>query len=367
MSMSDKRGGTLTALADQLPGAPASFLPSAGPASEQVLDLLRNETLTQPFLATLFWHAFVRTHWYGMALGRAGVAGIGQFDRIVVPHDGGNRFDLVVLVPGYEGESVPLLAEADPLDLSFEVSPGPARALARSVRRDDPGFGRRRATRVPPEYQDVLSRAVAEVARVQEFGLVVAPAPDLEPLTGVAAQPAVPVYEADGVTLAASVGVFQRDGARVLATTALHAVKARTTVPVGSGSGTVVGRDPVTDSCLLELDHDPFAGAGFGLNGCSRIRPPRQYIQPAFDGAGSGAQKTTILHGFDESILDVQPFLATKLYTSPDTVPGDSGSALVEPGSDEVLGFAAYRSSITSPQRFSAWVWAEQVYDALGL
>ena len=367
MSMSEQRGGTLTDLADQLPGAPVNFLPDAGPACGQVLDILRNETLTQPFLATLFWHTFVRTRWFGAALGRARVSGIGPFERIVVPHAGGDRYDLVVLVPGYEGETVPVLAEADPFDISFDVSPGPARALAQSVRGSDPGFRGRPTPRVVPEYQELLSQAVAEVARVQEFGLVVAPAPELELLGGVAAQPAVPVYEADGTTLAASVGVFQRDGGRVLATTALHAVKSRQTVPVGTGSGTVLSRDPVTDSCLLELDHDPFTGAGYGVNGCSRIRPPRQYIQTAFDGAGSGAQKTTTLHGFDESILDLQPFLATKLYTHPDTVPGDSGSALVEPSSDEVLGFAAYRSSMTSAQRFSAWVWAEQVYDALGL
>jgi hypothetical protein len=363
MSMSEQRGATLTDLADRLPRASASFLPSAGPASAQVYDELRNETLTQPFLATLFWHTFVRTRWFGAALGHAGVSGMGQFERIVVPHAGGDRYDLVVLVPGYQGEAVPVLAEADPFDLSLGVSPGSARSLARSARGTESGFGRR----FPSDYQELLSQAVAEVARAQEFGMVVAPAPDLEPLGGVATQTAVPVYEADGVTLAASVGVFQRDGGRVLATTALHAVKSRTTVPVGRGSGTVVRRDPVTDSCLLELDHDPFAGGGFGLNGCSRTRPPRQYIQTAFAGAGSGAQKTTTLHGFDESILDVQPFLATKLYTHPDTVPGDSGSALVEPGSDEVLGFAAYRSSMASAQRFSAWVWAEQVYDALGL
>lgn len=370
MSTSEHRGGTLTDLADQLPSAPANFLPSAGPASEEVLDLLRNETLTQPFLATLFWHAFVRTHWYGVALGQAGVSGIGQFDRIVVPHDNGNRFDLVVLVPGYHGDPVPVFAEANPRDLAFEVSPGPAQALAEGVRERDrdpeESFGPRRRARVPPSYRDMLSRAVAEVARAQEFGLVVAPAPEWEPLSGVAAQPAVPVYEDDG-TLAASVGVFQRDGGRVLATTAFHAIGKRTTVPVGSGTGTVLGSNPVTDSSLLELDHDPFAGAGFGLNGCSRTRPPRQYIQTAFDGAGSGGQVTTTLHGYDESILDLQPFLATKLYTHPDTVPGDSGSALVEPASDQVLGFAAYRSSISSPQRSSVWVWAEQVYDAHGL
>jgi hypothetical protein len=361
--MREQGAGTLTDLADQLPSASVSFLPNAGPASGQVYDVLRNETLTQPFLATLFWHTFVRTRWFGAALGRVGVSGMGQFERIVVPHAGGDRYDLVVLVPGYEGEAVPVLAEADPSDLALGVSPGPARSLARSIRGTDPGFGRR----PPPEYQELLSQAVAEVAQAQEFGLVVAPAPEVEFLGGVAAQPSVPVYEADGTTLAASVGVFQRDGGRVLATTALHAVKSRQTVPVGTGTGTVLRRDPVTDSCLLELDHDPFPGAGYGLNGCSRTRPPRQYIQTAFEGAGSGAQKTTTLHGFDESILDVQPFLATKLYTHPDTVPGDSGSALVEPSSDEVLGFAAYRSSMTSAQRFSAWVWAEQVYDALSL
>ncbi|HUR24067.1 MAG TPA: hypothetical protein VMZ73_09375 [Acidimicrobiales bacterium] len=366
MSMREQRGGTLTDLADQLPSAPANFLPDAGAASRQVLNILRNETLTQPFLATLFWHTFVRTRWFGVALGSAGVSGIGPFERIVVPHTGGDRYDLVVLVPGYEGETVAVPAEADPSDLSFDVSPGPARVLAESVRerRDSLGPPPREA---PSEYRRMLSQAVAEVARVQEFGLVVASAPELELLGGVAAQPSVPVYEADGTTLAASVGVFQRDGGRVLATTALHAVKSRQTVAVGNGTGTVLRRDPVTDSCLLELDHDPFPGAGYGLNGCSRTRPPRQYIQTAFEGAGSGAQKTTTLHGFDESILDVQPFLATKLYTHPDTVPGDSGSALVEPSSDEVLGFAAYRSSMTSAQRFSAWVWAEQVYDAMGL
>ena len=366
MSTSEQRGGTLTDLADQVPSAQVNFLPSAGPASEQVLELLQNETLTQPFLATLFWHAFVRTHWYGAALGRAGVSGIGQFDRIVVPHAGGDRFDLVVLVPGYEGEPVPVLAEANPRDLAFEVSPGPAQALAESVRGLEESFGPRRRAPVPPSYREMLSRAVAEVAEVQEFGLVVAPAPEWEPLSGVAAQPAVPVYEDDG-TLAASVGVFHRDGGRVLATTAFHALRRRQTVPVGNGAGSVISSNPVTDSCLLELDHDPFAGAGFGLNGCSRTRPPRQFIQTAFDGAGSGGQITTTLHGYDESILDLQPYLATKLYTGPDTVPGDSGSALVEPGSDQVLGFAVYRSSLASPQRSSVWVWAEQVYDAHGL
>jgi hypothetical protein len=261
---------------------------------------------------------------------------------------------------------VPVLAEANPRDLAFEVSPGPAQALAEGVRGREESFGPRRRAPVPPSYRETLSRAVTEVAQVQEFGLVVAPAPEWEPLGGVAAQPAVPVYEDDG-TLAASVGVFHRDGVRVLATTALHAVGNRQTVRVGSGAGTVLSRNPVTDSCLLELDHDPFVGAGFGLNGCSRTRPPRQYIQTAFDGAGSGGPVTTTLHGYDESILDLQPFLATKLYTQPDTVPGDSGSALIEPGSDQVLGFAAYRSSISSPQRSSVWVWAEQVYDAHGL
>jgi hypothetical protein len=214
--------------------------------------------------------------------------------------------------------------------------------------------------------RSLLEEAVEEVGLSADFTLMLAQAPAAEPLMGVPS-PAAAVHDAAN-SLCATIGVIRRQGdGSVLATTALHAVGAATQVYVNGHSGTVRLRDPVTDSCLLRFDTDPFGNERQPYGGASQVRPPRQHIDVEFEGAGSTWLTSTKLRGFDDSILDRQNFLATKIYTDPDANPGDSGAALIDPATNETLGFAAFRSSAGSAMRYSVWVWAEQVYDALGL
>ena len=75
--------------------------------------------------------------------------------------------------------------------------------------------------------------------------------------------------------------------------------------------------------------------------------------------------KTTIL-GADMSALEPQQTFASKVHTKPDTMPGDSGVALLDKD-DRIVCFAVSRSSIRAPITNSMWIWAEQVMRALGV
>jgi hypothetical protein len=357
----------LSALADDLlASSPLPFLGGVGRASAAVYDEIGNETLTQPFLTAVYWHGFVRTPSYGRALGEVTGAdhGVAQADRVIVVHSGGERFDLLVLVPGFEGSPQAVGANAEPNDLLrvLATSTVPSAALATirtGIRFPGP------SPSPPPDNAVLLATAAAELSTAVEFGMIVAGAPEIEFLAS-APSPAVPVGTAANPD--ASLGVIHtRADGTVVATTASHAVSGNAQVQVGTAIGTVVGRDPVSDSCLLELDHDPSGGIRSGLAGASIVRPPRQYLALSFDGATSGAGVATTLHGYDDTILDPQPYLQTKLYTSPDTNPGDSGAALIDPATDTVMGFAMARTSLSSPVVYSLWVWAEDVFAAHGL
>ena len=62
----------------------------------------------------------------------------------------------------------------------------------------------------------------------------------------------------------------------------------------------------------------------------------------------------------------VLPNSQLKVLTRADTNPGDSGAALLD-SQDQVLGFAFYRTGLGAPIEFSAWIWAETVFNAHGL
>jgi hypothetical protein len=72
------------------------------------------------------------------------------------------------------------------------------------------------------------------------------------------------------------------------------------------------------------------------------------------------------LTGFDPSVVLRQHQLTSKVYTNPDTVPGDSGAALLD-GDHRTLGLAAYRTEFDAPLPFAVWVWAAQVAGVFGL
>jgi len=69
------------------------------------------------------------------------------------------------------------------------------------------------------------------------------------------------------------------------------------------------------------------------------------------------------MQAFDLSVIDPQVDEMSKVYTSADTAPGDSGAALIN-ADDHIVGFAYRRSRYDAATQYSSWVWAEQVYMA---
>jgi S1-C subfamily serine protease len=274
-----------------------------------------------------------------------------------------SRYDLLVSAPAFPPEpiAVPAWTHTRSLGEAIAQTPGVVQTFLRGdgIDRNRWGPANQRAT-------SLLMQAVNEVSSTADFTLLLAETPPVEWLTAVP-DPHAPVRDAAN-NLCGTIGVINRlsDGS-VYATSALHAVGSATQVYVNGVAGTVQGRDPVTDSCLLWFEHDPFGTVRQPFHGASRVRPPRQHVAVQFEGADSKIVKSSVLRGFDDSILDPQPYLATKVYTDPDTNPGDSGAALIDPSTDEALGFAAYRTSAASPVLYSVWVWAEQVYDVFRL
>ena len=341
------------------------FLWSAGPASERVLEQLGDETVAQPFLAALFWTAFVRSRNFARSLGLASAPpSLDQTARVVVIHGfDERRYDLLVTAPTFPRQPISIPASVDTLNFGESIArtPGVVRTFLRAS-----GIGRTDARLADTRASSLLADAVAEVSLSTDFTLLLVQTPPVDWLTAVPA-PHAPVSDRMN-NLCGTIGVIKSmaDGS-VYATTALHGVGTATQVYVNGVAGAVQGRDPVTDSCLLRFETNPFGTVRQPFHGASRIRPPRQHINVEFEGADSKAVKPTKLRGFDDSILDPQSFLATKVYTDPDTNPGDSGAALIDPSTNEALGFAVFRSSAASPVLYSVWIWAEQVYDAFRL
>jgi hypothetical protein len=126
---------------------------------------------------------------------------------------------------------------------------------------------------------------------------------------------------------------------------------------------TIVGSpSELTDSCLL--DGARTAGRCVGHGGVLRS-PPQLYTPATFVGAASGAKRTKIT-GVDLNIHSPTPYSGTRVYTEPDTIPRDSGSALVD-ADDCVVGFAVARTGLGAAVEYSSWSWASQVFTVHGL
>ena len=216
----------------------------------------------------------------------------------------------------------------------------------------------------------------SELARHGDFRLVMAVPPEELP-TGMAAScggtfrvpsSALPVTIDGESRPAATVGVIGTDGTgRPLITTARHviegAVVADAKILIGGAHATVVGEsNELTDSCVLTAACTATVAV---TAGGVLARPPVLYMPATYAGAASGPRQTRII-GFDMSIVSLTPFSGGRIYTDPDTIPGDSGAALVD--SDEfIAGFAVGRTAFGAPVEFSTWSWARQVFAAHGL
>jgi hypothetical protein len=352
-------------------GARPVRLADSGPASRRIADAARRPELAEQVLASLFWWCYVRTEQFRSdSRGAGGSRGNRQ---IVVSHARGTRHDLLLLAPDV-GETFEATVSDDiPLGIRSPAAYGrdlTAVALEEGGRMRDMLL--RAGIDVDPRTAIL---AVPELARSADFRLVVAEQPGETPTEGQLAEqtavrsfaapaPALPVTVTSDHRPLATAGVIVTDEAgRMLAITALHAVAGTTgQVLVGGAPASILRDHPLTDSCLLSVTCR--AGTSSGHAGVLDFAP-QSYRSATFDGAAS-LHKETIIRGSDLSILAPSPFLSSKVYTDPHTLPGDSGSALID-HEDHIVGFAVSRTALGAAVEFSIWSWAEQVLAAHGL
>lgn len=332
---------------DLLGGEAAPPLTSAGPASAAVGRTVFPVGHPEPLLAGLFWLGFVRDP---AVFGRAATSlGASYAARpVVVPHAEDTRFDLLLLDPRFEG--APVARFVEPSEATRAMNLGPSLStVARLLKRS--GLDRQMDA-------SILLTSATEMARSRRFGIAVMHEP--EQLDTCAVSPALKVK--DGVKTVATIGVVvPAEGGAFLGTTADHAIAAGWAgFSAADRPFRVHRRHAPSDSCALELAEDPSIGRlRRGLAG-PLVTPPTPYANVFFDGAESGPTPTRTHMSWDLCLLDLQPDEMCRIYTEPDTVPGDSGAALIN-SADRLLGFAYRRSAYDSPVQFSSWVWAAQV------
>jgi len=346
-----------------VPQPTGARLADSGPNSQGIARAARSPGLADQVLASLFWWCYVRTQDFQRDL-FSDIDPLQDQRQIIVSHADDTRHDLLILAP-----NVPE---------TFGVTVRPARSYWRTrgalggISDVALAEGARMRAMLARADIDVDVRsvilAVTELADRADFRLVVAAEPDETPTEAPtmmgAPAPALPVTIGGEPDVVATAGVIGGDGAGgVWAITAWHAVSAASVkaveIRVGGTAASVVGRDKLTDSCLLSVTCRDWAGVGRA--GLLRFAPA-EHRPATFDGAGSGHKQTKI-RGYDLSVLDSSPYLSSKVYTDPDTVPGDSGSALIDI-EDHIVGFAVSRTAFGAPLEFSTWSWAGQVLAA---
>ena len=135
-------------------------------------------------------------------------------------------------------------------------------------------------------------------------------------------------------------------------------------VYIDGNLGTILYGDKVSDGCFIEVPQ--LAPAVQQVGGPLLGLTPRRGEQCDFERIASG-RITTIITAWDHRIPWMKhPLLQLTVDTDPDTLPGDSGSALID-NNRCIVGFAFLRSGISNRWGFSSWIWAESVWDALGL
>ena len=351
---------------------PGRRLADAGANCNRITRAAPTVQFGEQMLSSLFWWCYVRTDNFAQALEIGGLRESGPGHRqIIASHAEGTRFDLLILAPEVRAPRG-VRVTPDPSSVRSRPSPGDLTSIALSESENMLAMLARADIRVDARAPVI---AVTELARNGDFRVVVAPLPEQTP-TGAAPPPgerghsflapaaALPVTFDDEPRPAATAGVIATGDGGLLVTTARHVIEtaaARSAkIMVGGMPASVVGQpDLLTDSCVLAVGCP--ARLGVGAAGPLR-RPPVLYMPASFAGAASGPTQTKII-SFDMSVVSPTPHSGGRVYTDPDTIPGDSGAALID-SDDHIVGFAVGRTAFGAPIEFSTWSWAEQVLTA---
>jgi hypothetical protein len=331
----------------------------------------RSQQFARQTLATLFWWCYVRTSQFQLSLPHTRPE---DRHEIVVSHANGQNYDLLVLIPGIRepytvgvAPTATTSSRSSPLADQIRVVAEEQVSQLRGMLKD---------AGIDASRENVVS-AMTELAMFATFQVVFAAEPELTATefsavdrvvtrSLVAPAPARTIAVAGDSPLVATAGVI---GAVVrpdcvFVITANHAVKSATVqgrkLLVSGAAAKVAACRELTDSCLLTVACEAEKGRARILNSV-----PAEHRPASFDGAASG-HKQTMIRGYDLSVLDSNPYLSSKVYTDPDTIPGDSGAALID-SDGRIVGFAVSRTALGAALEFSTWSWACQVLDAYGL
>jgi hypothetical protein len=348
-------------------------LADAGPSSARIAQAAGTPQLGEQLLATLFWWCYLRSDALLEAVPEMRGHNLNEFPPILASHAQGTRFDLLILVPGL---TAPVGRRVTPVrSAGGSGNAGSSRGISAVALQESDRMAAILARADVAVNPRVAVLAVAELAADGDFHVVVA-APPEETRTAAALSPehrarsfvvptpAVPVTIDDDPRPVATAGVIAAVDGGTLVTTARHVIEiaaARSAkIKVGGLPASVVGEpDQLTDSCVLAVGCPARPGAGAA--GPLRT-PPVLWMPAGFAGAASGRKQTRII-SFDMSVVSPTPYSGGRVYTDPDTIPGDSGAALIDPD-DHIVGFAVGRTAIGARVEFSTWSWADQVLSA---
>jgi hypothetical protein len=352
-------GNVADFLDDLIGGGPGVDLAEAGPACADIARDLDDPQRASAVIATTVWSMVKQTR---------------SFDGLLreITGDFASPTDIFVIAH-------PLFAPHPRFDLL--VLHGAMSGMRPEVRHVEPPVGESRSFEALGQLPRGLSHpaslwqsAAQEVFRIQQPAVVFAEPPAELRTAGpacLAPEPSLDVRAERGSPLSTSVGVVVRctDGSVGL-TTALHGLGEP---PVNEAwiadhPAAVAATHAISDSAILKL-HDPHAldlSNGDRLAGPLSGTTPRQGDPPAyFNGATSRRQRTYVT-GWSPDLLMVTLWNQVKVLTTPESVPGDSGAALVD-ADGFVLGFAHAVSDFSSPMPFSTWIWADSVFRAHNL
>lgn len=193
----------------------------------------------------------------------------------------------------------------------------------------------------------VLEAAIVSVARRLTLGMIVARQPRWRPLAA---------RVGDNGMLLGSIGVVGTDtfGNKV-ATTASHVVAGHSNVDVDGVKCAVVANDPHVDMAVLNIQQTTLA---VRVPAGVRTDAPGVRNPVTFDGAMT-PMRTTRISGIDPSVVAPTRLFASRVYTDPDAVDGDSGCALLD-GQNKLIGFCSELTPIPSDFEAVTWIWADQ-------
>jgi hypothetical protein len=327
-------------------------LATAGPASSQVTQAISDIASPESLLAGIFWWRFTRTEHFTEVAHRLGASDWTK--HVIVSHAEASRFDLLLLDSYYYNEptgmSIEMNAAVDAMQPRDEDLAMIERLLSRSGA----------ANFVSPTQ---VANTGRELAQSREFGVAIVTEP--RELETCSFSPGVAIKGPQQKAVATVGVLLPTPGGDHVATTANHAV------PDGAAELKLQGRDlkvmqrhSESDSCLLQVKGSLGLGRKqLGLRGPLRGFPPTAPARATFHGASSEKIQGTKVTAFELSIVDPQLDEMSRIYTDPDTAPGDSGAALID-HEDRIIGFAHRRSRYDAVPQFSAWIWAELVYMA---